>query len=94
VKRLAAGTLVLLVAVAVGAAFGAVAGDAVYLTACAVLVPGSVTFSHRHVYVYGVTVGPLVGSFEGIGTVVGALGGIFLEVWLVRRLWGRTAGAR
>jgi hypothetical protein len=94
VKRLIGRALVVLVAAALGTGVGCVIGYFAYPAYFALRDPRSVSFAHGHFYILMTTSAPDWKPFVWVGAVLGLFAGVCLGLWLLRRLWGRTAGPR
>src|SRR5436305_1588941 len=85
-KRLVVGALVLLIAGAVGGALGSLVGDFSYLAYLSIREPGSVMRAGRYFVIFTSEPMDLMPRIWG-GSAIGAIAGIFLGVWVLRRLF-------
>jgi hypothetical protein len=96
-RRWFAGGLVLALAIGVGVVLGAVAGELGYALLWSVREPGSVSFSLSHlrlsIFLVDSDIEQTLVYFEWGGPIPGGIGGIFLGVWLLRRLFGARQSA-
>src|SRR5689334_21258009 len=91
-KRWIGGGLVFLLSLTVSALVGCVLGALAYPAYFALRDPGSVSFAKGHYYIIMTASAPDCNLFLWVGTVVGSLAGVYLGLWLLRRLYGRGIG--